>query len=86
MKQILLDGQSLTVSALNEISTGKVRVGIAPAAKKRIRTARQMIEKWVKSGETIYGVTTGFGEFANVRIADDKLEAGQTVRVWVNDA
>ena len=26
------------------------------------------MEEWIHSGETVYGVTTGFGEFANVRI------------------
>jgi histidine ammonia-lyase len=32
-----------------------------------------LVEKWVSRDEVIYGVTTGFGEFANVRIPLDKI-------------
>jgi histidine ammonia-lyase len=38
-------------------------------ARPRINESRQYIEKLVAEGRTVYGVTTGFGKLANVRIA-----------------
>ncbi len=49
-----------------ELSTGAVR---------RIRAARAVVEATVASGEVVYGVTTGFGSLANVRI--DPAEAAE---------
>ncbi len=31
--------------------------------------SRKLVEDWLRDGETIYGVTTGFGEFSSVRIS-----------------
>ncbi len=41
------------------------------------RAAREVIERAVASGEAVYGVNTGFGNLANVRIADADLETLQ---------
>ena len=42
-----------------------------------MQAARSLVEHWVESGETIYGVTTGFGEFSTVRIGVNDLESLQ---------
>ncbi|HTY38131.1 MAG TPA: histidine ammonia-lyase [Bacteroidota bacterium] len=68
MKTVLLDGNSLTIPALNEIARQHVRIELTPQARKRIVRARRLIDEWVGSNRTVYGVTTGFGEFSNVRI------------------
>jgi histidine ammonia-lyase len=77
MNSIFLDGQSLTIPLLAEIAYGRKSAKIAPTAKLRMRKSRKLVERWVERGERIYGVTTGFGEFANVHIDKDKLEALQ---------
>ncbi len=33
-----------------------------------------MVDKWVSTDEVVYGITTGFGEFANVKISQENLE------------
>ena len=38
-------------------------------ARARIVASREYIERLVAEGRTVYGVTTGFGKLANVRIA-----------------
>lgn len=48
-------------------------VEIAPDVAARMEPARRLIEEAVASGTTMYGVTTGFGGLANVRI--DPAEA-----------
>ena len=68
MKTILLDGNSLTIPILDEIAHQQVNVQLTQGAKRRIVAARRLIEEWVDSNRTVYGVTTGFGEFSNVRI------------------
>ncbi len=39
----------------------------------RVARSRQLVDEWVERGEIIYGVTTGFGEFANVNIPREEL-------------
>src|SRR5688500_17050854 len=39
----------------------------------RAAAAAASVERIVASGETVYGVNTGFGALANTRIADDRL-------------
>ncbi|HEX3074946.1 MAG TPA: histidine ammonia-lyase [Ignavibacteriales bacterium] len=36
--------------------------------------SRELVDKWVKNDEVIYGVTTGFGEFVNVKISNADIE------------
>ena len=42
-----------------------------------MRASRAVIERLVAQGETVYGVTTGFGDLANVRIEPDQVLALQ---------
>lgn len=74
MKTIQLDGTSLTLPLIDEIAHRTVRVRLTAAAKRRIARARSLVDDWVNSDRTIYGVTTGFGEFSNVRIDRKNIE------------
>ncbi len=55
------------------------QVGLDPEAAERMRASRAVIERLVEQGATVYGVTTGFGDLANVRI-----EPGQVAELQVN--
>jgi histidine ammonia-lyase len=72
---ITLDGNSLSIhdTALiaRDVST---RVELSEAAVRAMRASRDVVEGWVERGEVIYGVTTGFGEFANVVISRENIE------------
>ena len=74
MKTIYLDGNSLTLPLIDEIAYRRVNVRLTPAAKRRIATARSLVDDWVNSDRTVYGITTGFGEFSNVRIDRKDIE------------
>jgi histidine ammonia-lyase len=39
-----------------------------------MRRSRALVEEWLARKESIYGVTTGFGEFSNVQIPFEKIE------------
>lgn len=74
MKQILIDGYKLSIDDIFNVVYNDYKVEITPEAKIRIRQSRDLIDKWVNEDSVIYGVTTGFGEFANVRINPDEIE------------
>ena len=57
-----------------EVAYGNRAVSLSIGARKQINAARALVEEWIESGETVYGVTTGFGEFANVRINKKDIE------------
>ncbi len=71
---LILDGNSLTIEEVVRVAQGNERdVRIAPEALLRVNESRKLVEDWVARGETIYGITTGFGEFANVSIPPDQI-------------
>jgi histidine ammonia-lyase len=49
------------------------QVALDPDAADRMRASREVIERLVADGATVYGVTTGFGDLANVRIEPEQV-------------
>jgi histidine ammonia-lyase len=70
---LALDGSALTLDAFRDVVRAGRSVVLADAARARIRAARAVVERAVASGEAVYGVNTGFGNLANVRIAEADL-------------
>jgi len=75
--ELLLDGHSLTIDQLYRASDGNTSLSIAKSARTAMQKSRNTVEQWIANKEIIYGVTTGFGEFSNVHIPMDKIEALQ---------
>jgi len=73
MKRILIDGESLTLDQLYSAVSHTVEVHVAPAARKRMNASRAVIERVVESGASVYGVNTGFGKMASVRISREQI-------------
>ena len=48
--------------------------GVYPAAPAALFGSRALVERAIAGGQTIYGINTGFGKLANVRIAADQLD------------
>ncbi len=69
-----LDGKSLTLDDIEKFISSNVKVELTAESKKRVKKARAMVDKWVATDEIVYGITTGFGEFANVKISQENLE------------
>lgn len=74
MKTLYIDGHSLTLDDVREVAFGQVQVRIKEEAKQKIFKARELVEHKVASGEIVYGLTTGFGEFKNVAINKDQTK------------
>jgi len=60
-------GEPLTLEDVVAVARGEA-VELSPAAADRLRRARAVVEDKVGSDEVVYGVTTGFGSLASVRI------------------
>ena len=72
---LLLDGHSLTVPAVVHAARNPAcRVGVQAGALAALAASRARVERALASGQTIYGINTGFGKLANVRIAPADLE------------
>ncbi|MBU0476114.1 MAG: histidine ammonia-lyase [Bacteroidetes bacterium] len=69
-----LDGKSLTLDGIEKFISSNVKVELTADSKKRVNKARALVDKWVATDEVVYGITTGFGEFANVKISQENLE------------
>jgi histidine ammonia-lyase len=73
-----LSGDGLTLADAEHLLHGQVEaLAISAAARKRVIRAREIIVDRLSSGDTIYGVNTGFGKLANQRIADHDVLALQ---------
>ena len=63
-----LTGRDLTVAQVVDVARHGLGVGIPAEARLRMEASRSVIERVVAEGRTVYGVTTGFGDLADVRI------------------
>ncbi len=74
---ILLDGARLTLSDLVAIADDREPVGLAPEARARVMAARAVVDAKAGGDAPVYGVNTGFGNFAETRIDKGDLAALQ---------
>jgi histidine ammonia-lyase len=70
---IILNGNDLTFDQLYRVALPGDYVGLAPAAVTRMNGSRAIVERLVASGETAYGINTGFGKLASVRISAEQV-------------
>ncbi len=70
---IALTGNDLTLAQLESVARGGLECELAPTARAAMLASRAVIDRLVESGETAYGVNTGFGELSDVRISSDQI-------------
>jgi histidine ammonia-lyase len=73
LEPILLDGAHLTLDDLEAVARRGRAVALAPAAREQVARARRVVDDAVARGAVVYGVTTGFGNFADVVIPPARL-------------
>jgi len=70
---ISIDGESLTLAQFREVVLEGASCTLDSKAHGRIDAGRSTVEETVRRGHATYGVNTGFGDLANVRIEPDNL-------------
>jgi histidine ammonia-lyase len=74
---LIIDGASLSLDDIVAVANGTPQVRLSAAARARIDRARAVVDAKAVGAEAVYGVNTGFGSFAEVRIDTDALDALQ---------
>jgi histidine ammonia-lyase len=69
---IHLSGTDLDACGLARVAAG-AQVALDPAALARVAQNRQVIQRILAEGRTVYGINTGFGQFATVVIPPEQL-------------
>lgn len=70
MKPIALSGEHLTLDQVWDIVHRQRPVVLPREVAERLAASRSMVTRYLDEGRPIYGVTTGFGRFADVVIPD----------------
>jgi len=70
---IHLDGNSLTLDDLAAIVFDHAPVSLTPDARARVNAARTVVDTFAQGDQPAYGINTGFGNFAEVRIPAESL-------------
>src|SRR5258708_5932806 len=77
-KRLTLNGKPLSLAEIEAVSMERRRVEVSAVARERGAASRALIERIVAEGQTVYGVNTGFGKLADVRISNENLAQLQT--------
>ena len=72
-RPIQLDGERLTLDQLFAVALEGLPAEIPAAASDRMNASRGVIERLLASDVKVYGVNTGFGKMASVRISPDEI-------------
>jgi histidine ammonia-lyase len=72
MRTIGLDGQSLTIEALEAIARDGLPCALDAAAETRVAASRAVVDACVEGELVRYGITTGFGRFCDVVISREQ--------------
>lgn len=70
---IFLDGDTLELEVLEAIARGSARVDLTEPAWEKLRRARALVDRIAAGDAPAYGINTGFGTLAEVRIAKGDL-------------
>jgi histidine ammonia-lyase len=73
MSTIQIDGEQLDFAQLFRIVFEGAQVELAPHARERMLASRAVIERLIASDQAVYGVNTGFGKMASVRISREQI-------------
>jgi histidine ammonia-lyase len=70
---VRVDGLGLSLAGVERVAVHRAPVELDPEAAARIDACRATIEQILRDGRTVYGVNTGFGDLAQVRIPEADL-------------
>ena len=70
---LVIDKLPLMLGQLRQAWQHPVRVTLGDDARQAIAASSEVVQEVVRNGKQVYGVNTGFGQLAQVRISDDEL-------------
>lgn len=73
MSKVQIDGEHLTLEQLYNAVLDGAEAEITPASREKMNASRVVIERLSESDRAVYGVNTGFGKMASVRISREQI-------------
>src|SRR6202521_4776027 len=70
---VTLSGNDLTFPQLYDVALRGEQVQLTASATERMNASRAVVDRLVASGTTAYGINTGFGKLASVRISAEQV-------------
>jgi histidine ammonia-lyase len=70
---VALSGNELTFPQLYDVALRDAQAHLTPSAIERMNASRAVVDRLVASGEAAYGINTGFGKLASVRISAEQV-------------
>lgn len=74
---VILDGNSLSLSDIRDVAVRNRSVAVSPQALRRVQEARALVDTVAAGDAAAYGINTGFGTLAEVRIDKKDLQTLQ---------
>src|SRR5713226_6443092 len=71
--RILIDGETLKFEEIARVARAEATIELSPAAVERVEASRALVERVAAGNEPVYGINTGFGTLAEVRIEKEDL-------------
>ena len=71
---IEIDGSNLKIEDVISVARDFEEVRLAKGVEERVKRSREVIEEIIDEGKVVYGVSTGFGELAKIKISKEDVE------------
>jgi histidine ammonia-lyase len=74
---LYINGHTLTLEDIYKVASLYEPVELSQDCIEQVQKCRAYVEKIIAENRTVYGLTTGFGKFSNIRIPLEKIETLQ---------
>jgi len=83
---ITITGKNLSIDSIAEVARDNQKVKIASSAINKIIKCRELVEDKINSGEIMYGINTGIGEFSETILNPDQIKDFQKYLIYNHSA
>tara|TARA_B100000029_G_scaffold514114_1_gene615740 strand:+ start:764 stop:2302 length:1539 start_codon:yes stop_codon:yes gene_type:complete len=83
---IIIDGTSLTIKQIVDVSRKNSKVSLSEESINKIKFCRKLVEDKINSGEIMYGINTGIGEFSETILEPNQIEDFQKYLIYNHSA
>lgn len=70
---VTLDGHTLTPETLVNLQNFETEIELSEEAWNAVHKSREVIDRVLADGRTVYGINTGFGKFCRVLVSPESL-------------
>ncbi|MGQ9726469.1 MAG: histidine ammonia-lyase [Candidatus Bathycorpusculaceae bacterium] len=72
MHEVHINGETLTIEDVVKVARENAKVVIPEKVRMQVKKSREVLEKFLKEKQVIYGVNTGFGALSNTTISPEE--------------